>query len=243
MSEPTPQYLIRDPQGNVYGPADEAMLRQWVQQGRIVPGMEVALRETRAWIEASQHPAIADLLARPGAAAPAAEISAPPADGPVTNPAEPTASPTPAEPPSPTAAPSPQEPGPSAAPTTTPVTRQLPLTPLPGVSGTVKVRAAYPGQTLYPSSDLPRPNAPALIGFILGIIGLMGAICPCAQPLSAVFGVAAITLAGIGLYQIKLNPPRFTGSGLGIAGIAMGIVTLLIALGWLVVFVLRIRHP
>src|SRR4051794_36469993 len=65
MSELTPKYLIRDSQGNVYGPADEAMLRDWVQQGRIVQGMDVAPRETREWIEASQPPAPADLFPKP----------------------------------------------------------------------------------------------------------------------------------------------------------------------------------
>jgi len=58
----TPAFSIRDAQGNIYGPADAAMLRDWVAQGRIVAGMHIAERGTDAWVEASQHPAIADLL-------------------------------------------------------------------------------------------------------------------------------------------------------------------------------------
>ena len=53
------QYLVRDPQGNVYGPADVALLRQWVAQGRIVAGMHIAPRETGEWVEVSVHPALA----------------------------------------------------------------------------------------------------------------------------------------------------------------------------------------
>ena len=66
MSEVPPQmYLVRDPQGNVYGPADAATLREWVGQGRIVAGMHIAPRETREWVEVSQHPVLADLFGGP----------------------------------------------------------------------------------------------------------------------------------------------------------------------------------
>ena len=57
------KYLIRDPQGNVYGPADAVLLREWVAQGRIVPGMAIAPRETREWVEASVHPETARAIA------------------------------------------------------------------------------------------------------------------------------------------------------------------------------------
>src|SRR6187401_218745 len=68
MSEvESPKYLVRDPQGNVYGPADIATLRDWVGQGRIVAGMHIAPRETREWVEVSQHPSLADLFGGPAA--------------------------------------------------------------------------------------------------------------------------------------------------------------------------------
>jgi hypothetical protein len=59
----TQKYLVRDPQGNVYGPADADMLRDWVREGRIVPGMHVAPRETREWVEVTVHPELAGALA------------------------------------------------------------------------------------------------------------------------------------------------------------------------------------
>jgi hypothetical protein len=69
-SELPQKYLVRDPQGNVYGPADAAMLRDWVAQGRIVPGMHIAPQETREWAEVSQHPALMDLFEGQGPVAP-----------------------------------------------------------------------------------------------------------------------------------------------------------------------------
>ena len=62
MAGEAQKYLVRDPQGNVYGPADAELLREWVSQGRIVPGMAIAPRETREWMEAAEHPTIRDLL-------------------------------------------------------------------------------------------------------------------------------------------------------------------------------------
>ena len=63
MSEPTSEkFIVRDPQGNIFGPADVDMLRRWVTEGRIVPGMAIAPRNTSDWTEASVHPATADLL-------------------------------------------------------------------------------------------------------------------------------------------------------------------------------------
>ena len=62
VSESSPKFLVRDQEGHVYGPADEALLREWVQEGRIVVGMAIAPRETREWVDALAHPAVADLL-------------------------------------------------------------------------------------------------------------------------------------------------------------------------------------
>ena len=67
MSENTPRYQVRDPQGNIYGPADAPTLRDWVQQGRIVAGMHIADQADGQWVEVSVHPALADLFS--GAAA------------------------------------------------------------------------------------------------------------------------------------------------------------------------------
>jgi len=55
-------YQVRDPQGNVYGPATGSMLRDWVSQGRIVAGMHIADVNDGQWVEVSQHPALSDLF-------------------------------------------------------------------------------------------------------------------------------------------------------------------------------------
>jgi len=63
MTEPASEkFIVRDPQGNIFGPADADMLRRWVTEGRIVPGMAIAPRDTSDWTEASIHPATAELL-------------------------------------------------------------------------------------------------------------------------------------------------------------------------------------
>jgi hypothetical protein len=62
MPENAVQYMVRDPQGNLFGPADQTLLRQWVTEGRIVAGMSIAVRDSDQWVEASVHPAVADLL-------------------------------------------------------------------------------------------------------------------------------------------------------------------------------------
>ncbi len=67
-------YLVRDRQGRLFGPANAQMLRDWVSQGRIVAAMSIGRRDTQEWIEASRHPAVADLLQ----AASAAPLSATP---------------------------------------------------------------------------------------------------------------------------------------------------------------------
>src|ERR1051325_5299127 len=63
MSEsPQDKFIVRDPQGNIYGPADADMLRRWVAEGRIIPGMHIAPRDTTTWTEASVPPITAALL-------------------------------------------------------------------------------------------------------------------------------------------------------------------------------------
>ncbi|HUO08894.1 MAG TPA: hypothetical protein VM008_11375 [Phycisphaerae bacterium] len=61
MSEAT-QFSIRDSRGNIYGPATMEAVRQWIREGRIVPGMFIAPERTTDWVEVSNHPALADLF-------------------------------------------------------------------------------------------------------------------------------------------------------------------------------------
>jgi hypothetical protein len=57
------QYSVRDAYGNTYGPAPAELLRQWVREGRIIPGMTITLAGTNTgWTEISTHPAVADLF-------------------------------------------------------------------------------------------------------------------------------------------------------------------------------------
>lgn len=65
-------YLVRDAQGNIYGPAPLAVLRQWVHENRIAAGMEIAPQGSDAWQLAGTHPALVDLF---GAATPSAEAT------------------------------------------------------------------------------------------------------------------------------------------------------------------------
>jgi hypothetical protein len=216
MSEQTPKYLVRDAQGNVYGPADEAMLRDWVQQGRIAAGMDIAPRETREWIEVSRHPALADLFAHPAPDEPADQVSIG-----QTSPAAPASSTSPAPAPAPPATPLP----PSVP--ETPVVRQTPAAPPDHVIGTVTVSPRYQPPASYPTPRGAQVNVPAVIGLVTGIVGLLGGLCVCiALPL----GIAAIVLGSIGLHQIKQNPQRYRGPGVAIAGLAVGIVAILLGI-------------
>jgi hypothetical protein len=65
-------YRVRDPQGNIYGPADMSTLRQWVGQGRIVAGMSIAEEGTPDWEDAATHAGLADLFGQVGGGAGAA---------------------------------------------------------------------------------------------------------------------------------------------------------------------------
>jgi hypothetical protein len=79
----------------------------------------------------------------------------------------------------------------------------------------------------------PRPaakaNQVAVWSMITGII----AIIPCCWAFGGVIGLISIVLGIVGLSQIKQNS-RQTGSGFAIAGIVMGILSLLITVAiWL----------
>jgi hypothetical protein len=219
MSDSTLQYLVRDSQGNVYGPADEGMLREWVQQGRITAGMHVAPRETREWMEATQHPALADLFAAGRTDAtlgPPTPLASPLEEPPASAPFMPQA---------------PAEPPPEMA-VSAPLARRVPEAPQTGAVGTVTLTGGYSRPVVDPYGETPRANPLALAGFIFGVAGLVISVCPCSSVLTIPFGITAIVLAAAGLHQIKLNPPRFTGQGLGIAAIAMGALAFLAGVLW-----------
>lgn len=62
MTDPTLQYMIKDAQGSVFGPASIATVRIWVAEGRILPTMLIAPQGTPNWIEVATHPELADLF-------------------------------------------------------------------------------------------------------------------------------------------------------------------------------------
>ena len=70
-------FRVRDAQGNIYGPADADTIRQWIREGRIVPGMNVLQEGGTEWNEITSNINFADLFSQPAAAAPAQGAVAP----------------------------------------------------------------------------------------------------------------------------------------------------------------------
>ncbi len=212
MEDSAQKYLIRDAQGNVYGPADAALLREWVGQGRIVAGMFIAERETRQWVEAAVHPAVADLLR-------------------------------------------PRQPDPAAMPTSTkPVNSANPAARV-----TIELRAAAglaqpvpapaPDVHAYQSTaSAPRHNILGLIAFIASLVGAVNLMCvpfcACvAMPFSALFEISAVALGAIALHQMKANPPAYSGRGLAMAGLVIGIcVLVLYGVGTVAMLIYKLTH-
>jgi Domain of unknown function (DUF4190) len=88
---------------------------------------------------------------------------------------------------------------------------------------------------------------PGLLSCIAGAVGLLSLlmlcipICGC--PIGGIFAITAIVLGGIALYQIKANPERYTGRGLAVAGLSMGIFVLLVYAAAIIVFIIAAaRH-
>jgi hypothetical protein len=65
----------------------------------------------------------------------------------------------------------------------------------------------------------------ALTGFILSLVSVTFGLCCC---YGFPFSVSGIIFSIIGLVQIRKQPERFTGRGLAIAGIVIGIVSLVL---------------
>ena len=54
------QYYVRDEQGEVYGPADETAIRDWIREQRIGPDTPVSNSAQGPWLPASQIRALRD---------------------------------------------------------------------------------------------------------------------------------------------------------------------------------------
>lgn len=55
-------FNVKDPQGNIYGPADLPTLRQWIKEGRILGTMEIAPEGSETWRPTATYPGLADLF-------------------------------------------------------------------------------------------------------------------------------------------------------------------------------------
>jgi hypothetical protein len=75
-------------------------------------------------------------------------------------------------------------------------------------------------------SAAPAQNPLAIIGFILSIVSLTFGLCCC---YGLPFSIPGIVCSGIALAQIRKQPGRYSGRGLAMAGVIVGIVSLLVA--------------
>jgi hypothetical protein len=205
------EYLVRDPQGNVYGPAAARLLREWAAQGRIVPGMHIAPKETGEWVEVSVHPALAGCFAAPRASPAGGAESVTPAAAPTAVAGVGAGTPAMAA-------------GPAVG-TSQPIVARMrpvagPSQPMAGPSPTVTG---------------VRQNVPAVIAMIAGIVAMVGSpvgfVLPCicvGAPGVGLTALVAIGLGILGLLQIRENPRQYTGQGMAVAGLVLGIGAVLL---------------
>jgi hypothetical protein len=94
-----------------------------------------------------------------------------------------------------------------------------------------ELAAAAPLVPLTTAAIMPqRTNPLALTGFILGLLSVpFGICCFCAYGLP--FSIPAIIFSLIGLTQIRNQPHLYSGKGLGIAGLVLGLLSLLLVAG------------
>ncbi len=87
-----------------------------------------------------------------------------------------------------------------------------------------------------------KTNTLALVGMILGIVGIV--ISCLFWPIGLIFGLAGLALSIVGLMQINKQPGLFSGKGMAIAGIITAAVALLLAvLGILSIGALMLLGP
>lgn len=89
-----------------------------------------------------------------------------------------------------------------------------------------------PAAASYTSVQTAGLNPLALIGFILSMVAITVGLCCC---YGFPFNIGGIVCSAIGLVQIRNQPERDTGRGLAIAGIIIGVVSILLAVGLVIV--------
>lgn len=75
-------------------------------------------------------------------------------------------------------------------------------------------------------------NPKASWSLVLGILGLLGLCCT----IGGFLGIPAVVLGIIGRSEIEASNGKQTGSGMAIAGITMGALSVLVAIAMIIVF-------
>ena len=116
------------------------------------------------------------------------------------------------------------------------MTTQYPVTPVSGSAGMPVSYAPVQAQST---------NAPGLLSFIAGLLGIAVNCIPwCGCAIGGLLSITAIILGVIGLQQIKANPERYTGRGLAVAGLALGIAVILLEIVVVIVLIVfAANHP
>ena len=69
---------------------------------------------------------------------------------------------------------------------------------------------------------------------VVGVVGLVvGTFC-----LGPIPGIAALILGLVALNQIKKSPEKYGGKPLAIIGVVLGSLSLLVTIGWVILFII-----
>ena len=98
--------------------------------------------------------------------------------------------------------------------------------PVPQGYGSPGYVQPAPGQPYYPQTQATGGNGFGVTGLVLGIIGLVFSWIP---GLNLVLGVLATIFGALGWRKGRVG--RATNGGLALAGMIMGIITIVIAIG------------
>jgi hypothetical protein len=100
------------------------------------------------------------------------------------------------------------------------------LAEVPEVSGLLGAApaAALPCATM-PGAEGPKTNALAVSGMVMGILAVTCGICCYGLP----FNVLGIIFSAVSLSQIKQDPAGQRGRGMAMAGLALSIISILLA--------------
>jgi hypothetical protein len=81
-----------------------------------------------------------------------------------------------------------------------------------------------------PYAVAPRKNGLGIASMVLGIVGV---VVPCFWILQ-IPGVLAVVFGAVALSQLKKQPEKYTGRGMAVAGLVLGLVALVIMLLFIV---------